>query len=103
MSIVYEVTLHVEPSLLPGYDIWLREHVEEMLSLPGFEAAQIFAIEPDTGTGETIGRVVHYRLASRHALDDYLHRHAERMRNDGLARFGNRVTASRRILLPENR
>jgi hypothetical protein len=44
---------------------------------------------------------VHYRLESRAALENYFAQFAERMRRDGLDRFANRFSASRRILLAD--
>ena len=100
MRCLYEVTLHIHPSLAGEYDPWLQTHVADMLALPGFISARIYTVEPDQENPGTLGRVVHYQLENRQAFDDYLNTHAERMRNEGLSRFGNRVTASRRILLP---
>lgn len=99
MSTLYEVTLQIEAALIAEYDSWLSEHVKEMLTLPGFERARIFAIEADSKAPDPIFRVVHYWLETRQTFDHYLRDHAERMRNNGLRRFGNRVTASRRILV----
>lgn len=100
MSIIYEVTLHIDASLADGYDRWLRQHVTEMLALPGFESAVVHAVEAGPEDAETFSRVVHYQLADRTSFDAYLRNHAQRMREEGLKRFGNRVRANRRILLP---
>ncbi len=100
MSTLYEVTLQIESALIEQYDLWLSEHVNEMLTLPGFERAEVFAIEPDSNAPDPIFRVVHYWLEDRQAFDNYLRDHAKSMRGDGLRRFGNRATASRRILQP---
>ncbi|MGH8274957.1 MAG: DUF4286 family protein [Terriglobia bacterium] len=98
MKIIYEVTLNIDKEIADEYDAWLSEHVTEMLALPGFVNAEAFTIENNEKSPEKISRVVHYRLENREAFDAYLRNHAERMRNEGHARFGNRVTASRRIL-----
>ncbi len=100
MRTLYEVTLQIESALIEQYDPWLRDHCRQMLALPGFERAEIFAIEPDSKAPDPIFRVVHYWLEDRRAFDNYLRDHAKNMRGDGLRRFGNRVTASRRILQP---
>jgi hypothetical protein len=39
-------------------------------------------------------------LRDRAALDDYLREHAPRMRAEGIARFGDRFRAERRVLVP---
>lgn len=97
MSIIYEVNLEVDSALLPEYRRWLTQHIEDMVSLEGFIDAVCFAVlEPSAP--ERTGFCVHYRLQDQDALDHYMAHHAERMRADGLARFGDRVSASRRVL-----
>jgi uncharacterized protein YcbX len=100
MSILYEVTLHIDASLADSYDHWLHQHMDDMLALPGFDSAAVHAVEADPEHAETFSRVVHYQLADRASFDAYLHNHAQRMREEGMKRFGNRVRANRRILLP---
>lgn len=98
MSIIYEVTLLIEHEVVREYDIWLKHHVDKMLELPGFEHAQVFVIEDDASESARAGRVVHYHLDDRPALDEYFRRFAQQMRDDGIRRFGQRFSASRRIL-----
>ena len=47
MRCLYEVTLHIDPSLAGEYDPWLQAHVADMLALPGFISARIYTVEPD--------------------------------------------------------
>jgi len=100
MSIIYEVTLHVDAGIADEYDAWLEEHIREMHELPGFVGSEKFAVEPEEASPARVGRVVHYRLESREAFDDYLRDHADRMRDKGLERFAGHFSASRRILHP---
>jgi hypothetical protein len=94
--VTYEVALAPDPAILKEFDLWLEGHVAEMLRLPGFESATIHPAEdPSTGRPE---RVVRYRLAGRDALERYLREDAPRMRADGLDRFGDRFSATRRII-----
>ena len=70
-----------------------------MLQLPGFVSASILHDEPsESGPGASVGRTCQYFLQDRSALDTYLEKHAARMRQAGIDRFGNRFRASRRIL-----
>ena len=39
-----------------------------------------------------------YHLESREALEQYLRDHAPRLRADGIARFGERFRATRRVM-----
>lgn len=100
-GVVYEVTLRFGSGIAAAYDAWLREHVAEMLALPGFQSAEIFAGDGDGALPDgTLERVVCYRLRERAALDAYFREHAGRMRAAGIERFGSAVEASRRILSP---
>lgn len=96
--IVYVVELEMDITLRDEYLAWLDGHVHEMLALPGFTGAEILIrSEPPAPAGRFIVQA-HYRLRDRAAWEDYLAHHAARMRAAGLARFGQRVRASRTIL-----
>lgn len=95
--LTYEVNLQVDESIAAEYRDWLREHVAEMLSLPGFVDATVFEVREPVEPGR-MGMCVHYRLRDRAALDAYLRDEAPRMRDVGVKRFGGRFSASRRVL-----
>ena len=95
---IYEVNLSVDPEVADSYAAWLGPHIEEVLAVPGFVAAEWWDVEADSD-----GRVrwcVQYRVESREALQAYFDEHAARLRGDGLDRFGGRFEASRRVLRP---
>ena len=95
---VYEVSLDVDAGVIDAYRAWLRAHVAEICALPGFLGAELFdVLEPAAPAGR-VALCVQYRLRDAAALDAYLRDHAPRMRADGLARFGGRFEASRRVL-----
>lgn len=99
-AVVYEVNLDVDAGVIDAYRAWLQGHVAEILALPGFTGAEMFVVvEPGAAEGR-VALCVRYLLRNATALDDYLANHAARMRADGLARFGGRFNASRRILRP---
>ncbi len=95
--IVYEVSLSVEAAFGEAFLPWLREHIGEMLALPGFLDAELQAVLEPTEPGRRQW-VVAYRLRDQAALDAYLAEHAARMREDGMRRFAGRFRASRRVL-----
>lgn len=96
--IIYAVELEMDAALREEYLAWLRGHVAEMLALPGFIGAEIMErCEPPAAPGRWVV-AAHYRLRDRAALEDYLAGHAPRMRAAGLARFGDRVQATRQVL-----
>lgn len=95
MGVLYEVRLEPDPAIAVAFLAWLREHIEAMCALPGFDGAQLWAEEQPTPV-----YVVHYRLQDRAALARYFAEHAAAMRADGLARFPDQFHASRRVLTP---
>lgn len=98
-ALVYEVNLEVDAGIADAYRTWLREHVAEMLSLPGFTGAETFELRDPPPPPGRIAFCVQYRMTGDDALQAYLRDHAPRMRADGIARFGERFSASRRVLV----
>ena len=100
--VIYEVNLTVDVAIADAYAAWLAPHIDEVVAVDGFTSASWWIVETD---GEDTSRVrwcVQYHVESRDALATYFRDHAERLRGDGLARFGGRFTASRRVLRPHD-
>lgn len=96
--IIYTVELEMDVALREAYLPWLRGHVAEMLTLPGFVDAEILVrTEPPPAAGRCVF-TTHYRLRDRAAFDDYVAHDAARMRAASAARFGDRVRSSRQLL-----
>lgn len=97
-AVVYEVNLDLDAAIAADYRTWLDGHVREILALPGFTGAQVHEVlDPPAAVGR-VALSVQYRLVDSHALDTYLREHAPRLRGDGMARFGGRFTATRRVM-----
>jgi hypothetical protein len=95
-AVIYEVDLDADAAIEGPFDTWLRDHIADLLQLPGFLSAEVLAdAAPPPGR---IRRTVQYRLRDHAALDDYLEKHAPRMRANGVALFGDRFSAARRVL-----
>ena len=102
-GVIYEVNIEVDAAAHDDYRLWLRAHIDEILALPGFTGAKVFdVLEPPPAAGR-IGLCVQYALRDQTALDDYLRDHAPRLRADGMAKFGGRFQAQRRVLAPVRR
>jgi hypothetical protein len=95
--VVYEVTLSVPEARAEELADWLPWHASEMLALPGFIDANIFDPEPDEQTGR-MRCEVQYVVSDRKSLDEYLEQKADEMRREGIERFGDDLSATRRIL-----
>ena len=98
--LLYEVSLRVERGSADALLAWLPGHMQRILALPGFEAAEVFEVAEHPPDATHLLLCVHYRLRAGAALDAYLRDHAARMRAESAELFGNRVRASRRILRP---
>ena len=96
--IVYEVNLFVRREIEADYRAWLRAHVAEILALPGFTGARILEREDPPAEAGELALCVQYELRDAAALEAYLREHAARLRADGVARFGGRFRAERRVL-----
>lgn len=96
--ILYEVTLRVERDIADAYRAWLDGHVARMLALPGFAGAEVFEVVETPPDARHLTLCAHYRLHDMRALEAYLRDHAAAMRAEGVARFGDRFSAARRVL-----
>lgn len=105
--VIYEVDLTIEHDVAKAFASWLPGHVRAVLALDGFAGATWLEAELPEAIGEEgdppVRWVVRYELRDRAALDSYLVEHADRMRADGLARFGKAFKASRRVLVERER
>ena len=96
--IVYEVDLALDAGIADEYRAWLTAHVGELLALPGFAGARILVVLDPPATAGEARLCVQYTLRDEAALAVYLRDHAPRLREAGIARFGTRFRASRRVL-----
>jgi hypothetical protein len=92
---IYEVNLIINPDIADDYAVWLNDHIRQILAIDGFLSAEWFVVE---SSGEALEWTVHYRLRDRASLERYFAEHAARMRADGINRFGDGFTATRRIM-----
>lgn len=99
-TVIYEVTLEIDPAIIEEFDRWLATHIQAMLRLPGFREARMLPAAEQTpqAVSERLTRVVQYTVNSQAELDAYLRDQALRMRAEGIERFGDRFHAGRRIL-----
>jgi hypothetical protein len=92
--IVYEVRIVLDPAIADAYRAWLEAHIREILAIPGFNRAELLAEDDEGGHPVWTTR---YHLEHREALERYLRDHAPRLRAEGVARFGGRFEATRRV------
>lgn len=97
-EIIYEVALCLDVSIEHAYLDWLRPHIREILKLPGFISAELFAREH---LGPCLqGKAyytVRYTIADRASLDHYFATEAPKMREQAIERFGTKFSATRAV------
>lgn len=93
--VIYEVNLVIKNEIFDDYYHWLIEHIEVMLQYPGFKEARIQRLVDHQAENHHL--TICYSLASQADLDNYLTHHAPAMREDGIRRFGNQFSATRRV------
>lgn len=92
MSIIYEVNLNIEPEIKPKFLSWLDKHIKEMLQVEGFNHAHVFT------DLENADVVVQYHVTDKQSLENYFTNFADKMRAQGLEKFGNHFQATRRVM-----
>ncbi len=93
--VIYEVNLKINNCIATKFKAWLNAHVSEMLEIDGFIKAKILK-DNDSSDNFTL-LTVHYTVENYDKLEAYFLNQATQMREDGVARFGNKFTATRRI------
>lgn len=94
--VIYEVNLAIDSYIYPKFQLWLKEHAQEMLQFPGFIKARILKPENQDMSGQE-KLTVQYNLENRQALEVYFTDYAPKMRGDSIALFKDKFSAERRI------
>jgi len=94
--VYYEVNLTIQSPIYDAYMTWLRPHIDELLTFDGFVEARVLQ-QTDQVTRDHQHITVLYTLENQAALDQYLQHHAPQMRDDGIKRFGEQFSATRRV------
>ncbi len=92
--IIYNVTINIDESIHEDWLIWIKEHIPQVLATGKFIEAKLtrVLVEEEMG-GKTYS--VQYRAKSRKDLEAYYREDAERLRQDGLTRFADKMLAFR--------
>lgn len=94
--VIYEVNLSINKDSFDSYLSWLTPHVKEMLNFKGFKKAR-YLNETKYDDHQTKNLTVQYEVDTMDDLEDYLTNHSSRMRDEGIKRFKDKFSASRRF------
>lgn len=92
--IIYNVTLNIDESIHEEWLSWIKEHIPQVLATGKFKKAKLtkVLVEEELG-GVTYS--VQYTAFSRESLDAYYKEDAERLRQEGLKYFADKMLAFR--------
>lgn len=92
---IYNVTINVEDTIRAEWLAWMQQtHIPDMLATGIFTGARICQVLVEEETGGTT-YAVQYTVKSVSDLQVYYSRHAEKLRGDAVARFGDQMVAFR--------
>ncbi|WNH08826.1 DUF4286 family protein [Thalassobellus suaedae] len=91
---IYNVTSNIDESIHEEWLTWIKEHIPKVLATGKFEKATLtkVLVEEDMG-GVTYS--VQYRSYSREALDAYYKEDADKLRDEGMKKFADKMLAFR--------
>ncbi len=92
--IIYNVTINVDESIHDEWLIWIKAHIPQVLATGKFTDAKLTKVLVDEELGGTTYSV-QYRAKSREDLDNYYKFDADKLRNEGLAKFADKMLAFR--------
>lgn len=92
--LIYNVTINIDDSVHDEWLAWIKEHIPQVLATGKFLEAKLtkVLIEEELG-GQTYS--IQYRVPNKAALQAYYTEDAERLRQDGLQRFADKMLAFR--------
>nr|WP_321221571.1 DUF4286 family protein [uncultured Psychroserpens sp.] len=93
--IIYNITINIDDSVHDQWLEWMKtEHIPQVLGTGKFEKATLSQVMVDEEMGgQTYS--VQYRSYSREALDAYYKEDADRLRQEGLKKFADKMLAFR--------
>ena len=98
--VIYEVNLAIDKGIYTECKLWLKEHVNEMLQFPGFIQASIFKPELNEASDQE-KLIIQYQLENMDDLERYFTEFATKMRAEGIKRFSDKFSATRRVFKVE--
>jgi hypothetical protein len=96
--IIYNVTCSVDKQIVDEWISWMKDkHIPELLNTGLFFEYRILKVL-NHDDAATLSFAVQYYSKSMDNVDEYLLKHATRLRDDVQNRYGDRVVAYRTLL-----
>jgi hypothetical protein len=91
---IYNVTINIDESIHDEWIIWIETHINKVLETGRFLSAKLTEVLVEEDMGGTT-YAVQYTAKTRQDLDDYYKFDADKLRQDGLKKFGDKVLVFR--------
>jgi hypothetical protein len=91
---IYNVTINIDESVHLEWLTWMETHIPEVLNTGKFTAAKLTEVLVDEDMG---GRTysVQYSANTKEDIENYYKYDAERLRNEGLKKFSDKMLSFR--------
>ncbi|MBL4643428.1 MAG: DUF4286 family protein [Flavobacteriaceae bacterium] len=91
---IYNVTLSIDKSIHEEWLEWIHHHIPEVLATGKFISAKLTQVLIEEEM-DGVTYSIQYTANSREDLDSYYKEDAERLRKDGMLKFGDKMLAFR--------
>ncbi|WP_194766173.1 DUF4286 family protein [Tamlana sp. I1] len=91
---IYNVTVNIDESVHDEWLIWIKEQIPKVLGTGKFEKATLTRVLVEEEMGGTTYSI-QYKSYSREALDAYFREDAERIQQEGLKKFADKMLSFR--------
>jgi len=91
---IYNITLSIDKSIHNEWLQWIEPHINEVLATGKFSEARLTKVLVNDANEENTYSI-QYRAKTRKDLDDYYLVFADKLRTDGMQKFGNKMLAFR--------
>ena len=92
--IIYNITANVDQSIHDEWLTWIKEHIPQVLATGKFTEAKLTRVLVEEELGGT-SYSIQFRAKSREALEDYYAQDADKLRQEGIARFADKMLTFR--------
>lgn len=92
--IIYNITANIDQSIHDEWLKWIKEHIPQVLATGKFTEAKLTKVLVEEEMGGT-SYSIQFRAKSREELDSYYTHDAERLRQEGLKRFADKMLTFR--------
>ena len=91
---IYNVTLSIDKSIHKEWLEWIHHHIPEVLATGKFISAKLTQVLIEEEM-DGVTYSIQYTADSREDLDSYYKEDADRLRKDGMQKFGDKMLAFR--------